>query len=149
MNGGETMVLYTWNMFVAMLAVFVRENMKNIHRGTFKIRRSGEGTLALAAFGNEAYAADAAVQRDLDWIRKTLRSSGMEELGFGISPDGKTWAMVVQADDAQYQTAAGKAFHAEMLKELLDEIVLGAERAAQACSRPGMTWPSQAEQPAG
>ena len=52
------------------------------------------------------------------------------ELGFALSPDGYTWAVLVQARQQPYQTAAGHVFQMELLKEALAETVQGAWRAA-------------------
>jgi hypothetical protein len=52
----------------------------------------------------------------------------MEELGFGISNDKSTWAILVEAEKGPYQTKAGREFQKELLKISLEEVIWQARR---------------------
>ncbi len=54
---------------------------------------------AVAVFGHEGYAGlaeDSGPRKELRYIRENLRGLGAKELGFGVSPDGFSWAMFVE-----------------------------------------------------
>lgn len=87
-------------------------------------------------FGNDNYAHDTQAQREVDHLRGRLKENAIEELGFSLSPDGYSWVLVLKADSRGYATSAGKAFHLEMVRQLLDEAVAGAWQVSiEVCGR--------------
>lgn len=127
------MVKHNWSDFTSALAVYVRQKMSTVDRGTVMIRCTGDGSLIAGVFGNDNYVRDDRSRREATLVRHQLKEMAAEELGFAISPDGYTWAVLVQANQNGYHTLAGRAFQMEMLKNCLEEIV---QRAWQsACDR--------------
>src|SRR6185437_9385405 len=55
----------------------------------------GTGQL-VGAFGNDGYTKDNRAQREVSALRRRLQEVALEELGFGLSDDGHTWALLVQ-----------------------------------------------------
>jgi hypothetical protein len=67
----------------------------------------------------------------VELVRVWLTAAGARDLGFGLSPDGLSWAIILRIDNRRYQTAAGRAFYAELVRAEVEEEV---ERAwALAC----------------
>jgi hypothetical protein len=117
------MALYNGKVSATLLAIYARYKLASIPYGTLLIRSVGDGNLIAAVFGNESYLFNDQVKRQVELIRHWLRDAGTQELGFGVSPDGHSWSMLVHVDHHQYQTPAGKAFHAEMFQSSLDDVV--------------------------
>jgi len=117
------MALYNGKVSATLLAIYARYKLASIPFGTLLIRSVGDGNLIAAVFGNESYLFNDKVKRQVELIRHWLRDAGTQELGFGVSPDGNSWSMLVHVDHQQYQTPAGKAFHAEMFQSGLDDAV--------------------------
>jgi hypothetical protein len=141
------MMLETGNLSANILARFARENLFGIQRAAFRIRYNDEETVAVAVFGNDNYSADEGVRHEVEAIRQRLRDASIEELGFGLSPDGVTWALVLKVDNGRYHTAIGRAFQVEMVKAFLDDIITGAWRAAGAISPDSAVWQLKNYQP--
>jgi hypothetical protein len=112
--------------FATMLAMYVKKNMENIPRGAMLVRCVNDNSMVAAVFGNDNYLTDANSRREVELVRLHLSQAYVEELGFGLAPDGSTWTLVVKAAPSQYKTAAGKAFHLEMFRVLLEDTVQGA-----------------------
>jgi hypothetical protein len=85
-----------------------------------------EGNVIVGVFGNDNYLADFRVRREVELIRQRLRDAFAEEVGFGLSQDGYSWALLVRVDGGRYQTAVGKAFQKELLRAFLDDAVQNA-----------------------
>jgi hypothetical protein len=117
------MALYNGKVSATLLAIYARYKLASIPFGTLLIRSVGDGNLIAAVFGNESYLFNDQVKRQVELIRHWLRDAATQELGFGVSPDGHSWSMLVHVDHHQYQTPAGKAFHAEMFQANLDDAV--------------------------
>ena len=64
-----------------------------------------------------------ASQREVELIRRRLRELAAQEIGFGLSQDGFSWALLVSCDDRRYKTSPGKAMQRELLKITLEEAV--------------------------
>src|SRR5262249_7282314 len=120
------MPLANLHKFATMLAMYVKKNMSSTVRGAMLIRCVNDGSMVAAVFGNDNYAAEPSAQREVQFVRQELAGHGVEELGFGLTPDGVTWTLLVRADNSRYQTAAGKAFHMEMFRVFLEDVVQGA-----------------------
>ena len=82
-----------------------------------------EGAAVVGVFGNDNYIAEPRSQREVELIRRRLRELAAHEVGFGLSQDGFSWALLVGCDDRRYRTGMGKAMQRELLKITLEEAV--------------------------
>ncbi len=122
---------HTWNETARGVAEFVRQF--HLERGALSVQLPAEhpstgahdSSLIAGAFGND-YALGELAQYEVELIRTELRKAALEELGFGVSADGSSWAMLIAERADDLRTAAGKAFRQEMLAMLLGEVVWGA-----------------------
>jgi hypothetical protein len=112
--------------FASMLAAYVKKNLEVMPRGAMLVRCINDNSTVAAVFGNDNYMASLHTQREVELVRRQLGQARVEELGFGLSPDGSSWALLVKPDPSRYQTAAGQAFHMEMFRILLEDTVNGA-----------------------
>jgi hypothetical protein len=78
--------------------------------------------IVAAAFGNDGPLTDERVKREVTFLRQRLPELGIRELGFGISPDGKGWALLVEAETFS-ATEIGRALRAELMVPLLENAV--------------------------
>jgi hypothetical protein len=120
------MALTSLKTFATMLAIYVKKTMESTPRGAMLIRCIKDGAMVAAVFGNDNYIGDAKTRREVELVRQQLTQGSIEELGFGLDPDGSTWTILVRADHNRYQTPAGRAFHLEMFRIFLEDVVLGA-----------------------
>jgi hypothetical protein len=124
---------YDWNETAKGLAKQVRHSQIAVERGAVPLRLVDEtskpprfvddGPLVLGVFGNDNYLADYKARRAVELLRQQLKHSEGRELGFGISEDGLTWALLVGADRNRYKTAPGRALQRELLKAFLEDAV--------------------------
>jgi hypothetical protein len=115
----------------AQLATYVRQRFPTRERGALLVRGAADGDLVLGVFGNDRYLLDRRVNREVELVRQWLTAAGARDLGFGISPDGISWALLVRIDNRRYRTFAGRGFYAELVRAEVEEEV---ERAwAAAC----------------
>jgi hypothetical protein len=122
------------------LATHVRQNWCFVPRGAVPVRLIEEtdgrlrfvedGTAVVGVFGNDNYRADVKARREVELIRDQLKLSDAREVGFGLSQDGFSWALLVRVNDTRYQTASGKTLQKELLKVFLEEAVARAWRDA-------------------
>jgi len=119
------MVQNLWQAAANMVASHIRNHDYRFHRAVLVVPRDREEVLIAWVFGNDNYRADERVRHDIDRVRQRLGEAAVEELGFGLSGDGRTWVLVVKADSRRYHTHAAKTFHTEMVRALLDEAVQG------------------------
>lgn len=127
------------------LATHVRQNWCFVPRGAVPVRLIEEtdgrihfvddGTAVVGVFGNDNYLADAKARREVELMREQLRRTDAEEVGFGLSRDGFSWALLVRVNDSRYKTAAGKTLQKELLKVFLEDAVSRAWR--HACEGAG------------
>jgi hypothetical protein len=120
------MVLTNSKLFATMLAVYVKNNFASTSRGAMLIRCVSDGTVIAAVYGNDNYLTDSKARREVELVRGRLGQGQVQELGFGLSPDGSSWALLVRTDSNRFHTAAGKAFHTEMVRIFLEDAVEGA-----------------------
>jgi hypothetical protein len=123
-----------WSEFAAQFALYARSKLATNERGTLLIRCTGDGTMLAGVYGNDNYRANSKSRHEALLVRQRLKDLAAAELGFALSPDGYTWALLVQARQKPYRTSAATLFEMEMFKATLDETVQGAWRAA--CERP-------------
>jgi hypothetical protein len=124
---------YLWNQVANNLAAHARKNLAFVERGAVPVRVVAEGpvpgqlddedTVVVGVFGNDNYVTNVQARREVELVRQHLQDVRGVEVGFGLSQDGYTWAMVVRPVEQHYHTEAGKAFQKAMLKAFLDEAV--------------------------
>jgi hypothetical protein len=94
-----------------------------------------DGSLLVAVFGNDRYTIDSRVAREVELVREWLTAAGALELGFGVSPDGDAWAMLLRIENHRYHTPAGQEFFGELVRAEVEEEVDRAWRAACGADR--------------
>src|SRR5262249_50478312 len=109
--------------FAANLATFVRLRMADVPRSALVVRCTSDGSMLGAVFGNDRYLANHLAKKEVMLIRQRLKEAGLEELGFGLSPDGQSWALLVRTEVAGLQTSTAKSFRTEMYRAYLEELV--------------------------
>lgn len=114
--------------FANLLATYVRAKLKEVNRAALLVRCTADGSLVAAVFGNDNYLGSLIAQREVEMVRQQIREAHVEELAFGLSHDGYSWALLVKADCQGFQTNAGWMFRSEMLRAALDEAVWRAWR---------------------
>jgi hypothetical protein len=122
-----------WNAVATDLAMHARKHFACLERGAVPVRLMEEepaagrflddGNAIVGVFGNDNYLADCRVRREVELIRQRLRDAFAEEMGFGLSQDGYSWALLVRVDGSRYHTAIGKAFQKELLRAFLEDAV--------------------------
>jgi hypothetical protein len=120
------MILPNLKTFATMLAMYVKQNLAATRRGAMLIRCINDDIMVAAIYGNDNYIGDPQTRQEVGLVRRQLTQSGVQELGFGLTPDGGSWTILVRADSNRYQTPAGKAFHLEMFRCCLEDLVEGA-----------------------
>jgi hypothetical protein len=96
-----------WNETARAHAAFRRQMSPDVPRAAETL-----GPGVSVAFGNDDFACDDRVRAAVGLLRRQLRSAGLTELGFGLSHDERTWAVVVQTGDADALRASlDTAFH--------------------------------------
>jgi hypothetical protein len=105
------------------VATYVRYQFADRERGSLLFEDNPESGLVLAVFGNDGYVFDRRVGREVEFVRRWLTAAGAREQGFGISRDGRSWALLVRIGDPGYRTPAGRAFYAEMARIEVEEEV--------------------------
>ncbi len=121
------MKTYDWNETARGLAGFVQKFRFLVQRGVVPLQveteepvRRDEFPLLFGVFGEEA----GLEHQEAESIRQQLQEDpGLHELGFGVSGDGSTWAMLIGADQTRYHTEAGRALQRELLKVFLEDAV--------------------------
>jgi hypothetical protein len=89
-----------------------------------------DAPLVVGVFGNDSSLWDDKMRRELEVVRERLKDLPVAEMGFGLSEDGHTWAMLVGTERDRYQTRAGQVLQKELLKASLEQIVWNAWRLA-------------------
>ncbi len=110
------------SLLATLLATQVSQQIPSAHRGAALLRCEGEDSLVAAVFGNEPYEQEPTHQQVED-IRDWLREGEIEELGFGLSEDASTWAMILRLETERYDTEIGRKFYMEMVQARLDNVV--------------------------
>jgi hypothetical protein len=105
------------------LATYVRHRFPARERGALLVECSAGGELMVAAFGNDHFQSDKRVNREVELVRQWLTGAGAQEVGFGVSADGHSWAMLLCVPSGRYHTPAGRAFYAEMVRAEVEEEV--------------------------
>ena len=119
------MLVQNWNEFAAVLAMFARRNLSSVARGALMIPFPAENRMFVVVFGRGDFQNDADTRGRVGAVRQNLKQIPYEELGFGFSEDGTTWALLGEAAQRPLQTGAGQEFQREMLRAFLEEAVWG------------------------
>jgi hypothetical protein len=127
--------------FAANLATYVRLRMAEVPRSALVVRCTGDGSMLGAVFGNDRYLANHLAKKEVGLIRQHLKEAGLEEIGFGLSHDGQSWALLVRTDVEGLQTNTAKAFRTEMYRAYLEDLVWAAWRSACGASAEEAQWP--------
>src|SRR5258707_6494862 len=89
---------------------------------------AAQAALVAGVFGNNhdpQSAGDTRVERGVEQVRNRLHDAQMQELGFGLSDDGCTWAVLFEPEPDRFHTAVGREVQKEMLAIFLEDIVSG------------------------
>lgn len=96
-----------WNQYAAAKADLIRREHPQAERTAFHTGSDGASIL----FAHDDYRADPRAREGVAHLRRFLADTGIPELGFGTSDDGRTWVMVVWSQDEQaLQTALFQAW---------------------------------------
>jgi hypothetical protein len=142
------MALPIWDMAASRVATYIRDHRYRFRRGLLIIPRFQEEMVIAWVFGNCDGTCPEPWRHDVDLIRRRVQDTAVEELGFGFSEDGRTWTLILKADNRRYQTPAGKALHLELLKASLDEAVRGTWQAILEVPGENLSWRLEKYQPA-
>ncbi len=112
-----------WDQFAGELTVHVRRHWPALHRGAVLMPCIDESATFALVFANNEAVFPEDVHPEVELIRQRLRGDGMDDLGFGLSEDGCTWALVVRIATQPCQTDAGRVLQRELLKIRLEEAV--------------------------
>lgn len=81
------------------------------------------GPVVIGVFENDNIMAGR-TDLEIELLRHRLDHLGATELGFGVSEDGTTWALLIAAaDQNNYQTEIGKRLQLELITSSLDEMI--------------------------
>jgi hypothetical protein len=84
-----------WNAYAAQKADLLRREYPTADRTALHTGSDGASVL----FAQDDYVNDPRARDEVTLLRKFLRDSGIPELGFGTSTDGRAWVMVVWSTD--------------------------------------------------
>jgi hypothetical protein len=116
------MLLDNWDTLATGFASYVREFLPHAPRGALTIRLPRGVGHVTGVFGNDGYAADGRVKTQVAVLRRRLQEAALDELGFGLSEDGHTWALLVGPGSSQRHTLGGESLP-EALAASLDDAV--------------------------
>jgi hypothetical protein len=119
------MLVQNWGEFATILAAYARQHLPSVYRGAMLIPCPAENQIFAVVFGNESEAVGEVKEREVEALRERLARDPFEELGYGLSPDGATWVMLIQAPYHAYQTVLGQEFQKELLRAHLEDAVWG------------------------
>jgi hypothetical protein len=129
---------YSWTETANGLARQIRAAYAFVKRGVVPLRfvddSSGtphfvdDAPLVIGVFGNDNYLWDENTRKEVEVFRHRLQEMDAAEMGFGLSDDGQTWAILVGTDRDRYHTRAGQIFQKELLKVSLEQILWNAWR---------------------
>jgi hypothetical protein len=130
------------NSFASILATYVREKLKEVNRAALLVRCTRDGSSIAAVFGNDCYLSESHARREVELVRRQLKDAALDEVAFGLSYDGQSWALLVKIDNGGFQTAAGKGFRTEMIRGYLEDLVWAAWRTACGADPEEAGWPT-------
>jgi hypothetical protein len=121
------MTLIDWNDTARGIAGYMQQFRSLVERGALRLQcemanapSDGDLPVVVSVFGNDNHLAG---RREVQLLRNRLDDSDLEELGYGESDDGSSWAMLIGSAQNPCQTKIGKMFHVEMMQMFLDDLV--------------------------
>jgi hypothetical protein len=135
------MTLTQQKAFATVLATYASVKLANTERSALLVRSTGDGSVVAAIYANDNYLSDPLSRKEIELVRNHLRSAGIRESAFGVSFDGKSWALLVQTESQTLKTGVGRAFRTEMLRSFLEDTVWAAWRTANGADPDNAGWP--------
>jgi hypothetical protein len=124
------MARYCWNETAGGLAQQVHQTYAHVERGVVPLRFLDEsvtpprfiedGPLVVGVFGNDNFSGEDRTRFEVDLVRSRLLDLGGKEVGFGLTPDGRSWAMLVEVMATPCHTRPGRTLQKELLRVSLD-----------------------------
>jgi hypothetical protein len=111
----------TWNDAASKMAMTLRCLRPARPLGVLMVYHAHEEGLIVWLYDSDTAGAEEPLAFEMALLRQRLKETGVAELGFGLSPDSRAWALVGRANHHPLQTRAGKTFYREMLAEYLGE----------------------------
>jgi hypothetical protein len=115
------------------LAAYVQLKRGDAPRGALLVRIVASGNAIACVFGNDNFGIER-TRREVQLLRDYMRRMELREESIGLSQDGRSWAILVQVDASSCKTTAGRAFHVEMVRSCLEELVERAWKEADGAS---------------
>jgi hypothetical protein len=112
-----------WNQIAAFTALFTRVNPFIPPRSSLVVETRDEEVVAVAVYGNDGYDSSERARLEVELVRQRFPELGLEETGFGLSPDGHTWVLLVHPVEETYRTKVGQTFQLELVRVALDDLV--------------------------
>lgn len=125
-----------WGTVAAKMATTLRRVQPIRPQGVILVHHADQDHLIIWLYDVDAAGPAEHLSCELDLLRPRLKQAGVEELGFGQSPDGRAWTLIGRADQQAFHTKAGKTFFREMLAENLSAILREAWVTAHLISTP-------------
>jgi hypothetical protein len=97
--------------------------LSHLARGAIPLKNDGGRETLMAVFGNDGYEQDTRVRREVELLRHCLDEASMKELGFGISEDGFSWALVVDAENPLCHSPRRQSTWIRLVTAFLEEAV--------------------------
>jgi hypothetical protein len=127
-----------WDATAQRFADHMGQYCTLVERGVAPIRFLEENSMTdirdcpvvVGVFGNDNQQAEQA-QREIELVRDRALEIAATPLGFGLSSDGATWALILGVENSRYQTRAGQTLQRELLKTFFEEAVWSAWRQTQ------------------
>jgi len=128
------MTAYDWDQTATRFAQEMGKYRLMVERGAVPFwygdgNGAAQPALVAGVFGNDncpQSAGNTRVEHGVEQVRNRLHDAQMQELGFGVSADGCTWALLFEPEQDRLYTAVGREFQKEMLAIFLEDIVAGA-----------------------
>lgn len=121
------MIPIDWNDTARGIAAYMQQFRPLVERGALRLHcetadvpADAELPAVVSVFGNDNQVAG---RRAVQLLRNRLQDSDLEELGYGESADGSSWAMLIGSAQNPCQTKIGKMFQAEIMQVFLDDLV--------------------------
>ena len=86
-----------WDEIAKKVAEFIHQEMFESHRGVIPSQYQN----VMAAFGNNGYSTNIKSQREVDATREFITDRSGQVLGFGVSSNGYSWAILYHADNME------------------------------------------------
>ncbi|TWT55472.1 hypothetical protein KOR42_28580 [Thalassoglobus neptunius] len=84
-----------------MMALLVNEENFSAHRGAEEIDDGPDDSYECIVFGNDGFQEDVRSRKEVARLMMRLDQLGIPILGFGVEPEGYSWAMRVECDDEE------------------------------------------------